>query len=480
MIQWISRLWHQGPTNLEADDVRGAIYIYRLYLVSYLIAFINLLIGPMTMPASQLGAYFVVAGSLFIILIIGGVLLSFRKWESAATLLFGYVWFVINGIALFFRGAQDPVIGLHIPLLIAIGYYFDFRRSFIVLILDIFILWGIAFLHQSGRMADLGMPTDSYTQLGDFAFWTITFICAGSVIYLSTQQTIDSKSAIEAKNKTLDEQRVALEAHKYDLEQLVQDRTKQLEWAKNRAEKASTAKSTFLAKMSHELRTPLNIIIGYSEMILEEPEKQASIIQDTSRIHVAGKHLLNIIDKILELSKIEEGQWQTNLDDILVSKLIHEIAFLATPLMLKQNNQLDFVWQIKEPEKQADFSVLADKQMLIQVFINLLSNAAKFTESGRVRFIIDEIELENGLKMAQFEVADTGKGIDPAFLPFIFNPFQQEEDSFARRHEGTGLGLAISKEMVEQMDGEISARNNRDGGATIRILLPKMGEAGSG
>lgn len=470
MIHRLKHLWLYGPADLDSADLRGVLYIYRIYLIGYVLSIINLAFGHLAMPPSALPAFYWASGFVFLTLICGGVLLYKQAWKAAIILVFSITWVSINGVALLFRGVQDPIIGLHIPVLIGVAYYFDFKRSLTILIADLVVLSGITFIHEMKFIE--GMPTSMFSQSGDLFYWTVTFLAAGAIIFLSTQRANDAKADVEIKNQMLAEQRAALEIHKSNLEQLVLDRTEQLEWAKNKAEKANNAKSTFLAKMSHELRTPLNIIIGYSEMILEDPEKQETIQKDTTRIHAAGQHLLNIIDTILELSKIEEGKWQVNIETVHVPNLMEEIAFLAIPLMQKQNNQLDFVWNLQEPASRSELSIWADKQMLTQVFINLLSNAAKFTHSGNVSIHISHTDLPDGRHMAVFEVSDTGKGINQAFLPHIFSPFQQEENSFARKHEGTGLGLAIAKEMINQMNGKISAENNKHGGATFKLLLP--------
>ncbi|MFK7802901.1 MAG: sensor histidine kinase [Anaerolineae bacterium] len=476
MIQWLKHLWFNGPAHLETDDFRGVLYIYRIYLIGYALAIANLGFGHLGMPPSVLPAFYIVGTLLLLVLAFGGYLLYRQAWKAATILLFSFIWLLINGIALFFRGVQDPIIALHIPILIGVGYYFNFKQSFAVLILDLLVLSGITFAHEANLVE--GVPASMFSQSSDLFFWCITFLTAGGIIFLSTQRAEDTKADIEAKNQVLAEQRAALEVNKSDLEREVSERTKQLEWAKNRAEKASNAKSTFLAKMSHELRTPLNIIIGYSEMIQESLEDEAyegEIIDDNARIHSAGKHLLKIIDNILELSKIEEGGWQVHIEPINVVKLMSEVAFLAEPLMIKQNNDFEIAWGHEHGKPISSLFILADKQMLKQVFINLLSNAAKFTHNGRIVIQIDgstNIGDADSNKTATFIVSDTGKGIDSAFMDQLFKPFQQEEESFARSHEGTGLGLAISKEMIEQMGGSISAENNATGGASFTVTLP--------
>lgn len=474
MIRWLFNIWGQGALDLKADDLRGALYIYRIYLVGLVLAILNLLLGHLTIDRSFLIPFYLVGSLLLLVILSGLVLLYKRFWLSAATLLFSFVWLLVNGIALMFRGAQDPVSALHIPLLIAVGYYFNFRWSLRLLAVDICVLGIIAYLHQSGIVQTVS--SEMFSHGGDFVFWTISFTSAGALIYLSTQRARDSQADIEAKNEMLAKQQTLLERNKANLELEVSKRTKQLEWAKNRAEEASNAKSIFLAKMSHELRTPLNIIIGYSEMIqevLEESPQEDELFEDAGRIRSAGQHLLHIIDNILALTRIEEGHWHIEIAPIQINELLTDLSHLAEPLFAKGDNCFEIIWEFDDdPTAASHLRVLGDKQMVMQIFLNLLSNAAKFTQQGEIKLYFGFAEHMQGGQMARFAVADTGKGINEDFLPHIFHPFQQEEESYAREHEGTGLGLAISKEMVDRMGGEIYAENNENGGATFTVLLP--------
>ncbi|MEM9777917.1 MAG: HAMP domain-containing sensor histidine kinase [Chloroflexota bacterium] len=471
MIKQLINTWTYGPKNLEGNDLRDAIYIYRIYLAGFFLGTFNLLIGPISVTDSDLPAFYSVAGTLMAVLIIGGILLSRQAWKAAAVLLITFTWFMITGIALFFRGVQDPVIGLHIPLMVMVGYYFTFKKSLYLLALDLVSLAIISYLHNSGQIETA--PPSNYSQFGDLIFWTITFVTSGGILFLSTRRARDNQTDIEAKNKVLAEQRAALETNKANLEKKVTERTRQLEWAKNEAENASQAKSNFLAKMSHELRTPLNIIIGYSELIQETVEDGTDLTNlqvDVGRIQSSGEHLLKVIDSILTFTKIEGGHYAAEITEFYIAEVVNEIEFLAQPLMAVNQNQFKVEWNTScHP---GSLKMTADKQLTNQVFLNLLSNAAKFTKKGKVTFKIDCSAKEGSAPMIKFDIADTGRGIDEAFLPHIFDPFQQEEDTYARVHDGAGLGLAISKEMVERMGGKITAQNNPLGGATFTVYLP--------
>ena len=219
--------------------------------------------------------------------------------------------------------------------------------------------------------------------------------------------------------------------------------------------------------MSHELRTPLNVIIGYSEMVQEELEIvnfDQEVIDDSTKIQVSGRHLLSIIDNILDLSRVEATRFTPKMEQITLKPLLEEIDALVKPLFKNGRNRFEI---ILAPGSQ-DITVMADYQMLKQVLINLISNSAKFTEAGKI-----ELEVSTGADTILFQVKDTGIGIDKGFLPHLFEPFEQEENNLNRKFGGTGLGLTISKEMIELMGGSIIAHNRPEGGACFQIELKK-------
>jgi PAS domain S-box-containing protein len=261
-----------------------------------------------------------------------------------------------------------------------------------------------------------------------------------------------------------------------------------LQLALEAAEAASTAKSAFLANMSHELRTPLNAIIGYSEILQEETEEYGytEIIPDLDRIHTSGRHLLSLINDILDISKIEAGRMDLYLETFDIAALIEEVAATARPLIDKNSNTLD-VQQMNNLG-----TMYADITKVRQILLNLLSNAAKFTENGIITLTASREERisdsgeeteENSSQSSivsqeflVFNCTDTGIGMNPDQLQRIFQPFIQADASTTRKYGGTGLGLAISQRFCHMMGGNISLQSQVGVGSTFTIRLPVNNE----
>ena len=229
------------------------------------------------------------------------------------------------------------------------------------------------------------------------------------------------------------------------------------------AEEANAAKSHFLASMSHELRTPLNAILGYSEMMQEEAEEggYTTLVPDLQRVQAAGRHLLNLINEVLDLSKIEAGKMELYLETVDVAKVLSDVATTVQPLVERNGNRLEVV------QRNQPGSMHADATRLRQVLLNLLANAAKFTEKGVVTL---ECERNDGAMI--FRVRDTGVGMTPEQLGRLFEAFTQAEASTSSKYGGTGLGLALSRKFCQLMGGNVTVTSEPGKGSTFTATIP--------
>ncbi len=232
-------------------------------------------------------------------------------------------------------------------------------------------------------------------------------------------------------------------------------------------EVASRHKSEFLASMSHELRTPLNAIIGYSEMLQEEASDlgQQPLIPDLRKINAAGKHLLELINGVLDLSKIEAGRMDLYIETFSVPTLVAEIIAVIQPLADRNSNRVEARC---EPELR---DMRADLTKVRQALFNLLSNACKFTERGTVSLAARR-ERGDGEDVVVFDVTDTGIGMTEEQLARLFQEFTQAEASTSRRYGGTGLGLALSRRLCRLMGGDVTVTSAPGHGSTFTIRVP--------
>ncbi|HTT65746.1 MAG TPA: ATP-binding protein [Bryobacteraceae bacterium] len=242
--------------------------------------------------------------------------------------------------------------------------------------------------------------------------------------------------------------------------------------AKDAAEEANRAKSAFLANMSHELRTPLNAVIGYSEMLQEvaEDRGQPDLLEDLGKIRSAGKHLLGLINDVLDLSKIEAGKVVLAIESLHVRSILEDAVNTIRPLAEQNGNRLEVACD------GAVGAVLADQTRARQVLFNLLSNACKFTENGLIRLAARRVRRQNA-DWVEFRVADTGIGMSGEQLGRLYRPFVQADSSTTRRYGGTGLGLAISREFCQMMGGSLTAESELGKGSVFTVLLPGDPEA---
>ncbi|MEM7793777.1 MAG: ATP-binding protein [Cyanobacteria bacterium P01_C01_bin.118] len=262
---------------------------------------------------------------------------------------------------------------------------------------------------------------------------------------------------------------IILETNNQELELRVQERTAELEESKETAEAATRTKSAFLANMSHELRTPLNSIIGYSEMLEEDIEiiGKTDLIPDLHRIQGSSKHLLNLIDSVLDLSKIEAGRMELNLQSVDISSLVENVLATIRPAATKKGNSIVL-------SNLSTVNVIdTDIDKLSQCLLNLLNNANKFTEYGQITLTIQTPHYQDE-QYLEFIVQDTGIGLETDQLEQVFGAFNQADISSTRRYDGTGLGLTITREFVYMLGGIVTAQNAPDQGSIFTIRIPQV------
>ena len=309
----------------------------------------------------------------------------------------------------------------------------------------------------------------------------IPLITQDNIVGVITIQSYDPKYLLTEKDKDIlsfvsELLAMSIERNKLEREQLnyqenleneVDTRTKELFFAKERAEEATHAKSEFLANMSHELRTPLNAIIGYSELLIEDAflSSEESVISDLNKILKSGKHLLLLINEVLDLSKIEANRLDINLSEFLLTDIINMIKDSIIPYTKINNNNL----KVTIPKNTV--KIFSDELKFKQILFNLLTNACKYSHDSDVTFKID-LKKINKREYLDIIVEDKGIGIAKDELTNIFDPFTRVNKDKNINIEGTGLGLAICKAYIDLLDGKISVKSKLDIGSTFKCQIP--------
>jgi signal transduction histidine kinase/CheY-like chemotaxis protein len=240
----------------------------------------------------------------------------------------------------------------------------------------------------------------------------------------------------------------------------------ELEEARELSEVANRTKSQFLANMSHELRTPLNAIIGYSEILQEDAvdSDQEQLVPDLKKIEGAGRHLLGLINDILDLSKVEAGKMDVFIEEIDISSLLDEVKSIIAPLVAKNGNKLEL--------RLADHigSMRTDRTKVKQCLLNVLSNASKFTQDGKLTVGVERLGTDRSI--VQITISDTGIGMSEEQLGRLFQAFSQADASTTKKFGGTGLGLAITRHFCRLLGGDVTVASEVGEGSTFTIVLP--------
>ncbi|MEM7801103.1 MAG: ATP-binding protein [Chloroflexota bacterium] len=364
------------------------------------------------------------------------------NWSLTIMSVFSLMALMVG--TLFGTGINSPGLLPLFPILIAISAFSEAnpRRMFIIGFLCIIWIMLLYVLEVNGVYAGKESALDLPARASLIAF-TIVFVI------MLLQFTI--QNLISTNRKLEDARQDALSA-KFD------------------AERANRAKSEFLANMSHELRTPLNAIIGYSEGIIEEAEYDESFhldeiyVQDLQSIQTAGRHLLGIISDILDISKIEADKMVAHLIRFEIGPLLSEVVDTVHPIADRNKNQI-----ILDSNFPLESMIKTDRLKVKQILLNLMSNAAKYTQDGIIflRLNWDPLDI-----LLRIEVEDNGIGIAPEHLDTIFDAFNQTDNSLTRTFQGTGLGLAICQRFIELLDGEIKVTSEINRGTKFVVTLP--------
>lgn len=377
------------------------------------------------------------------------VLLSFLSIQNLA---FAILWGSYH-----YGGGQSPFLMWYLILPMLAFFYLG---SGLKTSIGIFVqstlslgIFGALYLYGTAPVEHIPLSEMSY-------FFILSAFFAGTYIFFMASYYA---SVVDSQSEFLKE----IERHQSTLKELTK--------AKDEAERANGAKSDFLAKMSHELRTPLNAVLGYSEILLEDAELdgRGEEIADLQKISAAGKHLLSMVNDILDISKIEAGKTDLYLEELDFDQLIDEIEATSRPLAAKNTNKFSVL-------REDNLGKLyLDGTKLRQAIYNLLSNAAKFTQNGEITLTASRICENNGDRI-KISIADNGVGISEENIEKLFSSFSQANASITAKFGGTGLGLSLSRNLCRLMGGDISVVSKEGQGSVFTIELPAKADSKNG
>jgi len=390
-----------------------------------------------------------------------------RVAEGITALAFA-IWCPVLAMAIF-APALWALTAVFCVLSVVLALPFVDNRQLLRLL---YVASGILVVGGISTMIDPPLPLTGTNDV----FWrglSASAVMVGAILCMfsirqSNVRLTDTLEATRAANE-------ALRESEQSLERKVEERTTELakshldlRHARDAALQASRAKSDFLANMSHELRTPLNAIIGYGEMLQEEVQdnEHADYLPDLERIVTSGRHLLSLINDVLDLSKIEAGKMEVNLDAFDLDEFARGVESTIAPLVRKNANRIE----LRAGTELG--SMRSDQTKVRQVLFNILSNASKFTSDGVISLAIEREAVAGGDDWITFRVRDTGIGMTAEQLERVFEAFSQAEETTARDYGGTGLGLAITRQFCEILGGSIRCESEPGVGSMFEVRIP--------
>lgn len=302
--------------------------------------------------------------------------------------------------------------------------------------------------------------TQGFSLLG-LTFFNLMFSLQSNI---QTRRAVQANREVKERNRLIEEQSIELDhaRKRAEMDRLAADEARQ------QAEEANRSKSSFLANVSHELRTPLNAVIGYTEMLEEDFTHEVDVtsaIHDLRRINGAARHLLGLINDVLDLSKIEAGKVELHLEDFELAALVDQVVSTCQPLVTANGNSLEVVVSNQLGR------ICSDATRLRQVLFNLVSNAAKFTQAGVIRMNVTPMLDPQGSPMVRFDVTDSGIGMTPAQQNRLFQAFVQAEAETASKYGGTGLGLVISRRLCRLLGGDVTVTSELGSGSCFSATV---------
>lgn len=464
------------PTNSSfAEEIKTD----RLKLLNYFVMImgVTLLLGLLTFGSlNRANSTTSIVVTLAVIIMLAGSTLSNyllpRQPFTISAWLFVLSPMIAMGLLISQLGAESlTIVPFVFPLIVFIGgLLLSPISTFYLSILSTVVIFGTPMLNGGNF---LFTPSQIFAIILTYLAAALAALVTGE-LYQVTQWALDNYSRERRTNEELFDKRQALQRTLKRAEILgeqLQDTNQNLEIAHDEAEEAKHFRGQFLANMSHELRTPLNAIIGFSETMLQFPimyDDNAlpdAYEKDLSQIYNSGRQLLHVINDILDLAKVDAGKLEIHIQETEPTAIINAVMSTARGLLGKKSVKL----QSELPDPMPN--VMADESRLRQVLLNLYSNACKYTDEGSIKLKVTELA---DSKEIQFELTDTGIGIDSEFHETLFEEFQQAKTSGRDPRSGSGLGLAISRQLLELMNGRIWMESTPGKGSSFYFTIQKF------